>query len=75
MLDLWTVLLKQLFNVPATNWATVERWIGNMPEGQFIQQSMVKAAPIPRENAIGWTADYVIGIGYGLLLACPCSGE
>lgn len=68
ILDLWAFLLQRLFNVPATNWAMVGRWIGNMLKGQFIQESMAKAAPVRGESAIGWTAHYLIGSGYGLLL-------
>ena len=67
-LDLWALLLQRLFRVPATNWAMVGRWIGNMPKGQFVQKSMSVAAPVPGESAIGWGAHYIIGIGHGILL-------
>jgi len=69
ILDLWALLLQRLFNIPATNWAMVGRWIGNMPQGQFVQKSMAIAPPVSGERAIGWIAHYIIGAGYGLLLA------
>lgn len=68
ILDLWSLLLQRLFGVPATNWGMVGRWIGNMPKGQFVQKSMPTAAPVRSENAVGWSAHYLIGAAYGLLL-------
>lgn len=68
VLDVWAFLLQRLFNVSGTNWTMVGRWIGNMPKGQFVQKSMPAATPVPGETTIGWTAHYLIGIGYGVLL-------
>ncbi len=68
ILDVWAFLLQRFFDIPATNWAMVGRWIGNMPSGQFVQKSMAAAASVRGENAIGWSAHYVIGLAYGLLL-------
>ncbi|WP_298672512.1 DUF2938 domain-containing protein [uncultured Sphingomonas sp.] len=67
-LDLWALLMARMLNMPAINWAMVGRWIGNMPRGQFIQQNMMTARPVRGEAAIGWSAHYAIGIGYGWLL-------
>jgi hypothetical protein len=68
VLDLWALFLARAFGVPATNWPMVGRWIGNMPRGQFVHDSMAKADPVQGEAAIGWIAHYLIGAGYGLLL-------
>lgn len=68
VLDLWALFLARAMGVPATNWAMVGRWFGNMPRGRFVQESMGKAKPVEGELAIGWIAHYMIGIGYGLLL-------
>lgn len=68
VLDLWALFMARVMGVPATNWAMVGRWFGNMPRGQFVQAAMSKAEPVKGELAIGWIAHYVIGIGYGLLL-------
>ncbi|MCH8686415.1 DUF2938 domain-containing protein [Pedomonas mirosovicensis] len=68
VLDLWALLMARVLKMPATNWPMVGRWIGNMPRGQFVHESMAKARPVTGEAVIGWSAHYVIGIGYGLLL-------
>ncbi len=68
LLDLYALSMARLFGVSATNWAMVGRWLGNMPRGKFTHEAMVSAEPVKGELAIGWTAHYVIGAGYGLLL-------
>jgi hypothetical protein len=68
ILDVYAMLMARLFGVSATNWAMVGRWIGHMPDWQFVQPSLGKAAPVSGELAIGWSFHYVIGIAYGLLL-------
>ncbi|HTM97055.1 MAG TPA: DUF2938 domain-containing protein [Croceibacterium sp.] len=75
VLDLWALLLTRVFNVPATNWAMVGRWLGNMPRGVFAHRSMAEAPPVTGETAIGWAFHYAIGIGYGLLLLAVCGRE
>jgi hypothetical protein len=68
ILDLWAAFMQRVFNVPATNWAMVGRWVGHMPRGQFVHENIGRAAPVSGERAIGWIVHYVIGIAYGLLL-------
>ena len=68
VLDVWAEFLARVMGVPATNWAMVGRWLGNMPRGRFVQRSMTNAEPVTGELAIGWVAHYVIGTAYGLFL-------
>ena len=68
VLDLYALMVSCVLGVPATNWATLGRWLGNMAHGQFVQVGMNEAAPVKGELAVGWIAHYTIGIGYGLLL-------
>jgi len=68
VLDLWALFTARVMGLPAADWAMVGRWFGNMPRGQFVQETMTKAKPVKGELAIGWIAHYAIGIGYGLLL-------
>lgn len=68
ILDLWAFMLQRVFKVPATNWAMVGRWVGNMRQGQFIQTNLAGAMPVKGELLLGWLVHYAIGIGYGLLL-------
>lgn len=67
-LDLWTLFLKVVFRVPATNYAMVGRWIGHFPRGQWVHSSIANAPPVVDEHAIGWIAHYGIGILYAGLL-------
>lgn len=68
VLDLVSWALERALGIPATNWAMVGRWVGNMPEGRFIQLDLKNARKVPGELAIGWIVHYAIGLGYGLLL-------
>lgn len=68
LLDIWALFLARSMNLPATNWAMVGRWFGHMPRGKLHHSSLSAVEPVKGELAIGWTAHYVIGIGYGLLL-------
>ena len=68
VLDLGALFMARVMGRPATDWAMVGRWFGNMPRGRFVQETMTTAEPVKGELAIGWIAHYAIGIGYGLLL-------
>ncbi len=69
VMDLWALLLRQ-FGIPSLSFAFVGRWIGHLPEGKWIHESIAKATPVRGEVLIGWCAHYSIGVGFaGLLLA------
>ncbi|MFY0641229.1 MAG: DUF2938 domain-containing protein [Bermanella sp.] len=68
VMDLWSLLRKHIFNMPPTNWGMVGRWIAHMRHGQFRHVAIAKSEPIHGEHIIGWTAHYLIGIGYAALL-------
>lgn len=75
LLDLYGLMLKRLFGIPPANWAMVGRWIGHFPRGRFVHASIAAAAPIADERAIGWTAHYLIGIGFAALLLLVCGRD
>lgn len=68
VMDLWALLRQQLFGIAPTNWGMVGRWIGHMRNGRFSHTSIANADIVHSEKAIGWTAHYLIGIGYAVLL-------
>lgn len=68
VMDVWAVVLKRGFGVPAPDFALVGRWIGHMPSGRFVQDSIRRAPPVRGEAAIGWGAHYAIGILFAALL-------
>jgi len=53
VMDLWARLLKQL-GIPSLNFAFLGRWIGHLPEGQWIHEGIARAAPIKGELWMGW---------------------
>jgi hypothetical protein len=70
VMDVWTLLRKQLFGVPPANYALVGRWLAYMPRGRFRHDPIAKSPPVAGEIWIGWVAHYLIGIAFaGLLLA------
>ena len=69
VMDLWALLLKQV-GIPSLNFAFLGRWIGHLPEGKWIHESIATAKPVKGELLIGWCAHYSIGITFaGVLLA------
>ena len=67
VMDLWALLLKP-FGIPSLNFAFLGRWIGHMPERQWIHDSISKSAPVKGELWMGWCAHYSIGISFAALL-------
>lgn len=67
-LDLWSLFLRTALHAPFPNYAMVGRWIGGLPRGRFVHEDMARAPAVAGERVIGWTAHYVIGILYALLL-------
>lgn len=67
VMDLWALLLRRL-GVPSLNFAFLGRWIGHLPEGRLIHESIAKAAPVKGELLMGWCAHYAIGISFAALL-------
>lgn len=67
VMDLWALLLRQ-FGVRSLDFALLGRWIGHLPDGQLIHQSIAKAPPVRGELVLGWGAHYAIGITFAALL-------
>jgi hypothetical protein len=55
MMDGWALLLRQ-FGIPSLNFAFLGRWLGHFPQGQWVQASIAKAAPVRGERLLGWSA-------------------
>ncbi len=69
VMDLGSLVRKQLFGQPLPNYALVGRWFLYMPRGKFRHQSIAAAQPIHGELLAGWSAHYLTGIAFaGLLL-------
>ncbi|MCX4241331.1 DUF2938 domain-containing protein [Paraliomyxa miuraensis] len=66
-MDVWAAVLRQ-FGVPSLNFAFLGRWIGHMPRGQWLHESIARTAPVRGELLLGWGAHYSIGIAFAVLL-------
>lgn len=68
VMDLWGLARKSLFGIALPNYALVGRWIAHMTHGRFRHDSIAASAPARWEHIIGWTAHYLIGIAFAVLL-------
>lgn len=67
VMDLWALLLKR-FGIPSLNFAFLGRWIGHLPRGRVLHENIAHAPPVRGELALGWSAHYLIGVGFAALL-------
>lgn len=67
VMDLWALVLKQ-FGIPSLSFAFLGRWIGHLPEGRWVHESIARATPVKGELLVGWLAHYSIGITFAALL-------
>ena len=74
-MDLWALMLKNIFNVASLNFAMVGRWLGHLPKGRFSHNNISEAEVIPAEAALGWFVHYLIGIIFAATLLLLVGGE
>jgi hypothetical protein len=72
-MDLFALLLNQVFNIPLPNMCLVGRWVRYMPEGKFRHASIAKAPPKSSECLVGWIAHYAIGAIFAVMLVLVVS--
>ncbi len=66
-MDVWALLLKQVFGQPLPNWGNVGRWSAQVPKGRVFHDDIGAVAPVTGETGIGWAVHYGVGILYGVL--------
>lgn len=66
VMDLWLLLLKRL-GIPTLDMALLGRWIGHLPQGQWVHDRIANAAPVRAERWLGWAAHYAIGVVFAAL--------
>lgn len=67
IMDIWGLLRKPLFGIPAPNYALVGRWIGHMTRGRFRHNAIVKSTSVAGERLLGWSAHYLIGVAFAAI--------
>lgn len=75
VMDAWGLVRKQLLGIPPADYALVGRWLGHMVHGRFRHERIAAASPIPAEALLGWSAHYLIGMVFALLLVAICGAE
>ena len=75
IMDLWNLFLHQALNISSLNFCLVGRWLSFMPLGRFTHTNIAAAPKRPAECAIGWTAHYLIGVTFALMLVLFTSGS
>ena len=75
IMDFWNLFLQRAFNISSLNFCLVGRWLSHMQTGTFTHASIAAAPKRPVECVIGWTAHYLIGITFAVLLVLLTSGS
>lgn len=68
IMDLWSFVRKKTLGIAPPDYGLVGRWIGHMALGRFCHDSISKSPAIHHETLLGWTAHYLIGVGFSALL-------
>jgi hypothetical protein len=68
VVDLWALLRRRWTGAALPDYGLVGRWIAHMARGRFRHESIARSAAVRGERVLGWTAHYLIGIGFAALL-------
>ena len=66
-IDLWALLLRNMFGVPSLNYCLLGRWVLYMPAGRIMHDPITATSPKPHECKVGWTVHYGIGVSLAVL--------
>ncbi len=64
VMDLWGVLRKPFFGMPAADYRLVGRWLAHLARGRFQHESIVRSPAASGEVALGWAGHYLLGIAF-----------
>lgn len=67
-IDLWALLRRRVFGIPALDYALVGRWLAHLIRGQWRHEAIATAPAVRGEGVIGWTVHYLIGIAFAAAL-------
>lgn len=68
VIDMWAVARKRLFGIPSLDYGLVGRWLVHMTRGRFQHERIAASPAVQGERLIGWTAHYLIGIAFAVIL-------
>lgn len=75
IMDLWSVFLRQAFNISSLSFCLVGRWLGHMLTGKFKHDKINLSSKKPAECILGWAAHYLIGIVFAFILVIATSSD
>lgn len=75
LLDLWSLLLKNVLKIPSLSFCLVGRWFSLMRYGQFQHPKIGSAPAQPWECTLGWTIHYLTGMLFALPLVLLNGGQ
>lgn len=68
VMDFWALARKRLLGVPPLDYGLVGRWVAYLARGRFRHDRIAASPPVPGERLIGWTAHYLVGIAFAVVL-------
>lgn len=74
-MDLWTIARRRLLGIPLPDYGLVGRWLAHMARGRFRHERIAASPPVAGERPLGWTAHYLIGIGFATILLIVWGSE
>lgn len=63
-----TSLVRAKLGAPFPDYGLVGRWLAHAAQGRVFHDAIAKSPAVKGETLIGWSAHYVIGVGYAALL-------
>jgi hypothetical protein len=75
IMDVWNLFFQYSLNISSLNFCLVGRWLSHIPRGIFMHANIGAAEKRPAECAIGWTARYLIGVAFSVMLVVITSGR
>lgn len=71
-MDVWALVRRRVFGVPALDYALVGRWLAWLPRGRVVHTPIAVTPPARGESVTGWAAHYLIGIAFAAVLVALC---
>jgi hypothetical protein len=68
VMDMWGIVRMRLFGIATPNYGLVGRWFAHMRNGRFRHNSIAASPAVSGERLIGWTAHYLTGIVFAVVL-------
>ncbi len=74
-MDLWMIARRRLLGIPLPDYGLVGRWLAHMAHGRFRHERIAASPQVSGERLLGWTAHYLIGIGFAAVLLAVWGAE